>query len=106
MLVIKLNNRVEIAKEFAEAIKSDKISKIILFGSVARGEDTEESDIDILIISDYYEEIDQCISDEIYNIICKYQELVSAHVISMERFELTKNWSFLTNVLEDGEILV
>ena len=44
-------NRIEIAREFAKAIKSDKIKKIILFGSVAREEDTEESDIDILIIS-------------------------------------------------------
>jgi predicted nucleotidyltransferase len=31
--------------------------KIILFGSVARGDDTEDSDIDILIISDYRNEI-------------------------------------------------
>ena len=30
-------NRIEIAREFAEAIKSDDIIKIILFGSVARG---------------------------------------------------------------------
>ena len=40
-------NRIEIAREFAEAIKSDDIIKIILFGSVARGDDTEDSDIDI-----------------------------------------------------------
>lgn len=30
-----MNNRIEIAREFAEAINSDKITKIILFGSVA-----------------------------------------------------------------------
>ncbi|WP_407422873.1 nucleotidyltransferase domain-containing protein [Methanobrevibacter sp.] len=41
------------AHEFANAINSDKIVRIILFGSVARGEDTEYSDIDILIVSDY-----------------------------------------------------
>lgn len=46
-------NRVEIAREFANAINSDKIIKIILFGSVARGDDHEESDIDILIISNH-----------------------------------------------------
>ena len=32
-----------IAHEFANAINSDKIVRIILFGSVARGEDTEDS---------------------------------------------------------------
>ena len=48
-----MHNRIELAKKFAKTIKSDYISKIILFGSVAREEDTEESDIDILIISNY-----------------------------------------------------
>ncbi|MBE6494425.1 MAG: nucleotidyltransferase domain-containing protein [Methanosphaera stadtmanae] len=42
-----MNNRLEIAQEFAESINSDKIMKIILFGSVARGDDNENSDIDI-----------------------------------------------------------
>ena len=53
-----MNNRVEIAKEFAKKIKSEKILKIILFGSVARGDDTEDSDIDILIISPFADELD------------------------------------------------
>ena len=48
-------NRVEIAHKFTSAINSDKIIRIILFGSVARGDDNEESDIDILIISNEWE---------------------------------------------------
>ena len=46
-------DRIKIAREFAESIKSEDIDLIILFGSVARGDDTEESDIDILIVSQY-----------------------------------------------------
>ena len=46
-----MNNRLEIAHEFADAINSDKIIKIIVFGSVARGDDHDDSDIDILILS-------------------------------------------------------
>ena len=56
-----MNDRYEIAREFANAIRSEDIVKIILFGSVARGEDTEESDIDILIITTNSDEL----SDEI-----------------------------------------
>lgn len=52
-----MNNRIEVAREFAEAINCDKIEKIILFGSVARGDDYEDSDIDILIVSNYRDEI-------------------------------------------------
>ena len=38
-------------------IKSDDIKLIMLFGSVARGDDNEESDIDILIVSPIASEI-------------------------------------------------
>ena len=95
-------NRIEIAREFANAINSDKIIKIILFGSVARGDDHEESDIDILIISNHREDIDDIISEEIAWIMYDKQELISAHVINEDLFNKTKNFSFLTNVLKDG----
>ena len=100
-----MNNRYEIAREFADAIRSDDIVKIILFGSVARGDDTEESDIDILIISNHRDEIWPQIADEIAWFVYDKQELISAHVISEELFNSTKNHSFLTNVLNDGVLI-
>ena len=101
-----MNNRVKIAHEFANAINSDNIVRIILFGSVARGDDTEDSDIDILIVSDYWEEIDSIITDVVGDIVLDQQELISPHIMSVERFNNTKDYSFLTNVLEDGVVLV
>ena len=100
--MIILHNRVEIAREFAEAIKSDYIIKIILFGSVARGDDTEESDIDILIVSNHPMKIDDIIADEVAWIMYDKQELISAHVMSEELFNKTQSFSFLTNVLSEG----
>jgi len=100
-----MNNRIEIAYEFANAIKSDKIMKIILFGSVARGDDTEESDIDILIISNEWEQIDSLITDEVFKVVLEREELISPHVLSEKQFNETKNFNFLTNVLEDGVII-
>ena len=101
-----MNDRVKIAHEFANAINSDKIVRIILFGSVARGEDTENSDIDILIVSDYWEEIDPIITDVVGDIVLDQQELISPHIMSVDRFNNTKDYSFLTNVLEEGVVLV
>lgn len=50
----KLNQNLKIAIDFVEKIKKSKtiknILQIILFGSVARGEDKADSDIDIAII--------------------------------------------------------
>lgn len=101
-----MNNRVKIAHEFANAINSDKIVRIILFGSVARGDDGKDPDIDILIVSDYWEEIDSIITDVVGDIVLDQQELISPHIMSVGRFNNTKDYSFLTNVLEDGVVLV
>ena len=97
-----MHNRVQIAHEFANAIKSDYIIKIILFGSVARGDDTEESDIDILIVSNHPMEIDDVIADEVAWIMYDKNELISAHAISEDRFINTQHFSFLTSVLSEG----
>ena len=101
-----MNNRVKIAHEFANAINSDKIVRIILFGSVARGDDGKDSDIDILIVSDYWEEIDSIITDVVGDIVLDQRELISPHIMSVARCNNTKDYSFLTNVLEDGVVLV
>ena len=97
-----MHNRDDIAREFAKAIKSDYIIKIILFGSVARGDDTEESDIDILIISNNREIIQQTVDDEIAWIMYDKQELISAHIMDEKFFNQTKHFSFLTTVLKEG----
>ena len=95
----------EIAREFANAIKSDKIIRIILFGSVARGDDTEDSDIDILIISNDWEQIDSLITDEVFKVVLDTEELISPYVLSEEQFNETKDFNFLTNVLEEGVVI-
>ena len=97
-----MNNRIEIAREFADTIKSDYIKLIILFGSVARGDDNEESDIDILIISNNRENIQQMVDDEIAWIMYDKQELISAHIMDEKFFNQTKHYSFLSSVLKEG----
>ena len=101
-----MNNRVKIAYEFANAINSDKIVRIILFGSVARGGDGKDSDIDILIVSDYRNEIWENIEDVIGEIVLEKQELISVHIMGTERFNVSKDYSFLSNVLAEGKVLV
>lgn len=96
-----MNNRIKVAKKFANSINSDKIIRIILFGSVARGDDDKDSDIDILIVSDYWEDIDPKITELVGQIMYEDDELISAHVMNIERFNTTQHYSFLSNVLKD-----
>lgn len=100
-----MNNRYEIAREFADAIRSDDIVKIILFGSVARGEDTEESDIDILIITTNSDELSDEINSAAVDIILEKDEFISPHVMSEEHFNKTIDYPFLTNVLKEGVVI-
>lgn len=98
-------DRLEVAREFAEAINSDKIIRIVLFGSVARGEDSDDSDIDILIVSNYRDEVWPLITREIANFIIEKQEIVSAHVMSEEYLREIEDFRFMRNIRKEGVVL-
>ena len=69
-----------------------------MYGSVARGDNQEDSNIDILIISDNFEDK---VADEVINVISNNNEYLSTRIMSKEHFEKTKKFSFLTNVLKE-----
>ncbi|KZX16544.1 nucleotidyltransferase domain protein [Methanobrevibacter cuticularis] len=100
-----MKDRMKLARDFANAIKSKYIKKIIVFGSVARGEDNEESDIDILIVSTSREKIEDTVYDKVFETIMNDEELISAHIISEERFKTKKHYSFLSNVIKEGVVI-
>ena len=101
-----MNNRYEIAREFVEAISSDNIVQTILFGSVARGDDTNESDIDILIIirSDN-RQVEDMIDKMVVDFILEKEEVISPHVMTEDHFNKTKDYSFLTTVMAEGMVI-
>ena len=100
-----MNDRFEIAKQFADTIKSEDITLIMLFGSVVRGEDTEESDIDILIVSPNVDDLRYKINRIAVDIILEKDEVISPHLMTDEHFYKTKNNVFLTNVLNEGVVI-
>ena len=101
-----MNNRYEIAREFVEAISSDNIVQTILFGSVARGDDTNESDIDILIIirSDN-RQVEDIIDKMVVDFILEKEEVISPHVMTEDHFNKTKDYSFLKTVMAEGMVI-
>ncbi|MDO5850185.1 MAG: nucleotidyltransferase domain-containing protein [Methanobacteriaceae archaeon] len=100
-----MNNRLEIAREFADIINSDDINQIILFGSIARGEDTEDSDIDILIVSPIADDLFEKIISIASDILLEKEEMISPHLMTLDYFNKTKNNSFLTNILKEGVVI-
>ena len=98
-------NRFELAKDFAEKIKSDDVKLIILYGSVARGQDTPESDIDILIVSKNVDELRSKVNELAVDVILDYGEIISPHLMTEDHFNKTKDFLFLSNVLKEGVVL-
>jgi len=101
---------IEILKEFKSNLKNlyrDKLSKVILYGSYARGEQTEDSDVDIAIVLKgvfrSFEEIDRMTAIA-GSIDLKYNILLSLHPISEEDYESCKT-PLLINIHEEKVII-
>lgn len=97
----------EILAEFKKDIKKlygNRLSKVILYGSWARGTATKESDIDLLVvlktITSPGKEIDHMIN-MITEINLKYNVLLSVYPIS-EKDYLTLHTPLLINVQREG----
>jgi predicted nucleotidyltransferase len=101
-------DRKQLAIDFAQSLNHPEIEKIILFGSVARGEDTDESDIDIIIIT-YNVNDDLRIEDEIYgktfDTLLKTGEYLSVKMIDSEHYKKHENFSFYRNIMKDGVLI-
>ncbi|NOZ58537.1 MAG: nucleotidyltransferase domain-containing protein [Euryarchaeota archaeon] len=94
-------------REFVRKVKErygDKIEKIILYGSYARGEAEDESDIDVLIIGDV--SIDELV-DISFPILLKYGEHISHLTMSAEHFEFLdrEGYGFIKSVKREGKVI-
>ncbi len=94
-------------KSFVDETKkiyADNLKAIILYGSVARDEARDDSDVDIAILVDSDEEgMYDRILDVVVNIELKYNLVISVVLIEMDRF---KKWGdvlpFYKNIKKEG----
>ena len=79
----------------------DRIDEIILFGSVARGEAGEDSDIDILVIWKGNEaEGWRAMSGLAFDVLLDVEEYISVKVLGLE--DLKAENPFVNNVIKGG----
>ncbi|MBI3559843.1 nucleotidyltransferase domain-containing protein [Candidatus Gottesmanbacteria bacterium] len=91
----------------AEIVTKYRPKKIILFGSAARGEATEDSDIDLLIIKDGVDQVSPI--DRHRDVARLYRHTVASDVLVYTPYEIRKRLylgdPFIKAVFSEGKTL-
>lgn len=89
-------------------IYGDSLVSVILYGSVARGTQTDESDIDIAVILNRKETDDtrEQMTDVVVDLELEYNKVLSILRIDYQKFQLWENvMPFYKNMKKDGIVL-
>lgn len=103
----KIKTILELYKAEIDKLGNEHLVKIILYGSYARGDFHQDSDIDIMILvndsDDSLSEYENKIDDLTYDFNCKYGTEIMPIVKNVEEFEYWKNvYMFYKNVDQEG----
>lgn len=85
-------------------IFQDSVNRIILYGSVAKGTQTSESDVDIaVIINGYTKTMHDAMTDFIVDLELEYNKVLSVLLIDYNKFKEWENvMPFYKNVKKEG----
>ena len=108
------NNVNEEIQKFINEVKKilgDRLKKVILYGSYARGDYNKKSDVDIMILTDLsFEEIEEYrdeISDAAFEIELKTGIILSPVIKNIEKYNVRRKFvPFYKNVEREGVVLV
>lgn len=99
----------EYAKDIQQLLGKD-LSKIVMYGSYARGDFAENSDIDLMILVETPEEelriLAERVSDRAFDYLMKYGITISPVIKNEEHFNYwVDNLPYYRNVRDEGVII-
>ena len=94
-------------KEAVSQILGERLKRIILYGSYARGDFKQDSDMDIMILADIQPEEISNLADRIYDITydfeVKYEMEINPSIQSIQVYEQWKGvYPIFMNIEKDG----
>jgi predicted nucleotidyltransferase len=106
LILAERDSCLNIAREFSDGLKKEHIRNVILFGSVARGDFTERSDIDMLVIYSRTKP-ENAVLDRVEDLMDEYDITIVPVYLSVTevRDRIRKADQFILNVLEEGQVL-
>ncbi|HAB51086.1 MAG TPA: nucleotidyltransferase domain-containing protein [Ignavibacteriales bacterium] len=103
---VKRNKLDKISQDFANNVRKklgNHVKEIILFGSHARGDFTEGSDYDFLIVVDKRRKTDENILLDIgVEFLDKYEALIAEILCDEKEWEKKKRFPIGLNILKEG----
>lgn len=98
---VEQNSLQEILTILKKNLGSKKIISAVIFGSVARGEEKEDSDIDLLIISNDYDQAIEYVSKIAEEISLLFHIKVSHMIFSEKQIRSKKNSDLINSIIKD-----
>lgn len=96
-----MDKKAQALNEFLRLLKErfgSSIEEVFLFGSYARGDYDEESDIDVLVVGEVdFDELIELVTD----VLLRYGELISPILLKPDEFK-KRNDSFIKTVKSEG----
>lgn len=95
---------IELLKKYVLLLNSEGISvnKAFLFGSHSTGNASENSDIDVMIISDKYDESDDMAIGKVWNLTRKISTKIEPFLIGNKKFNEDNSSPLINMIKEHG----
>jgi predicted nucleotidyltransferase len=95
---------IEMLKRYVMLLNTEglSVSKAFLYGSYATGTSTKESDIDVLIVSEKYDENDDKAVGKTWRLTRKINTKIEPFLIGIERFNSDNDSPLIYTVKQNG----
>lgn len=103
---VEQNSLQEVISILKKNLISKKIISAVIFGSVTRGEEKEDSDIDLLIISNDYDQAIEIVSKIIEEISLTFHTKVSHMIFSEKQLRSKRNSDLINSIIKDHILIV
>ncbi|MHB8545715.1 MAG: nucleotidyltransferase family protein [Nitrosotalea sp.] len=98
---VEQNTLQEVISILKKNLVSKKIISAVIFGSVARSEEKEDSDIDLLIISNDYDTAIEIVSKVIEGISLMFHTKISHMIFSEKQLQSKLNSDLINSIIKD-----